>query len=247
MSNLTSDLDNVWRDVCEGFGLNEAWSCNEAKCKNIHQRLLYFNESHLADSDYIDDVVQSLSRGFYLTKSAVQWHEPTIGRNLDGKPNNTQKARGVQWRLVMAYGGFETTTKTLLKMGRGGLSPGALRDFTNKCSLPTYTPLPSPKVARVNLDKWLNKPPATPTGQTALIDFLSLEHGDAQIVEAWMVQAAKVSSWTDAVRLAKALRNATAHGALSATKVKQWGLENAIFTLSDNLGELVVAGLRKLM
>ncbi len=62
-----------------------------------------------------------------------------------------------------------------------------------------------------------------------------------------MVQAAKVSSWTDAVRLAKALRNATAHGALSATKVKQWGLENAIFTLSDNLGELVVAGLRKLM
>ncbi len=146
----------------------------------------------------------------------------------------------------MAYGGFETTTKTLLKMGRGGLSPGALSDFTNKCSLPTYTPLPSPKVARVNLDKWLNKPPATPTGQTALIDFLSLERGDAQIVEAWMVQSAEVSSWTDAVRLAKALRNATAHGALSATKVKQWGLENALVTLSDNLGELVVAGLRKL-
>jgi hypothetical protein len=147
----------------------------------------------------------------------------------------------------MAYGGFETSTKTLLKMGRGGLSPVALRSFTSKCSLPTYTPLPSPKIARVNLDKWLKKLPVTPTDKTPLIDFLSLESGDAQVVEAWIVQSAEVASWTDAVRLAKALRNATAHGALSATKVKQWGLENAILTLSDNLGELVVAGLRKLI
>ena len=247
MSNLSSDLDNVWRDVCEVFGLNEACSCNQSKCNNIHQRLLCFNENHLTDSDYIDDVIQSLSRGFYLTKSAVQWHEPAIGHSLDRNPNNTHKARGVQWRLVMAYGGFETSTKTLLKMGRGGLSPVALRSFTSKCSLPTYTPLPSPKIARVNLDKWLKKLPVTPTDKTPLIDFLSLESGDAQVVEAWIVQSAEVASWTDAVRLAKALRNATAHGALSATKVKQWGLENAILTLSDNLGELVVAGLRKLI
>lgn len=247
MSNLTSNLDQVWRDVCQVFGLNEACSCDQTKCNNIHQRLLYFNESHLADSDYIDDVIQSLSRGFYLTKSAVQWHEPAIGHSVDGNHNNTQKARGVQWRLVMAYGGFETTTKTLLKMGRGGLTPKALRDFTHKCSLPTYTPLLSPKIARANLDKWLKKSPTTRTGQTALIDFLSLECGDAQIVEAWIVESADVSSWTEAVRLAKAIRNATAHGALSATKVKQWGLENAILTLSDNLGELVVAGLRKLL
>jgi hypothetical protein len=247
MSNLTLELEQVWRDVCEVFRLNEINACSQTKCTNIHQRLLYFNKSHLDDSDYIDDVVQSLSRGFYLTKSAMQWHEPAIGHSLDGNPNDTHKARGVQWRLVMAYGGFETTTKTLLKMGRGGLRPEALRDFTNKCSLPTYTSLPSPKIARANLDKWLKKPPATRTGQTALIDFLSLDRGDAQIVEAWIVESADVSSWAEAVRLAKALRNATAHGALSATKVKQWGLENAMLTLSDNLSELVVAGLRKLI
>lgn len=191
MSNLTSDLDNVWREVCKVFSLNEVSSCHQAKCNNIHQRLLFFNESHLGEADYIDDVIQGLSRGFYLTKSAVEWHEPAIGHSVDENPNNTHRARGVQWRLVMAYGGFETTTKTLLKMGRGGLSPGALRDFTNKCSLPAYNPLPSPKIARVNLDKWLKKPPATPTGETALIDFLSLERGDAKIVEAWMVQSAR--------------------------------------------------------
>jgi hypothetical protein len=68
-----------------------------------------------------------------------------------------------------------------------------------------------------------------------------------KIIESWLVKSTPISSWVEAARLAKALRNATAHGALSATKVRQWGLENGLLVLSDNLGEIVVAGLRKLL
>jgi hypothetical protein len=42
-------------------------------------------------------------------------------------------------------------------------------------------------------------------------------------------------------------RNATAHGALSASKVNEWGLQKSLLTLSDNLGEIVLAGMRKLI
>ncbi|MEH1832888.1 MAG: hypothetical protein V7L29_12595 [Nostoc sp.] len=56
-----------------------------------------------------------------------------------------------------------------------------------------------------------------------------------------------VSNWVEAVRLAKALRNATAHGALSASKVKDWGLQKPLLALSDNLAEIVVAAMQKLV
>jgi hypothetical protein len=238
-------LNNVWRDVWQVFGTYQSWLEDSAKCNTIQQKLSYFSQSHLIDPDYIDDVIQALSRGFYLTQSAMQWQEPAAGCNATDKPNATDKARGAQWRLVMAYGGFETTIKTLLKPPVKHLTPDLIKVFTDKCDLPAYRLLTPPDQKQENLEKWLKRP--SRQGKSALADFLSLDGGDQKIIESWIVKSTPISSWVEAARLAKAVRNATAHGALSATKVRQWGLENTLLTLSDNLGEIVVAGLQKLL
>jgi hypothetical protein len=237
-------LNNIWRDLWQVFGTYESWLEDSAKCSEIQQRLSYFNQNHLIEPDYIDDVIKALSRGFYLTQSAIQWHEPAAGCNTIDKPNATHKARGVQWRLVMAYGGFETTIKTLLKLEES-LNPEAIKKFTQKCDLPIYSLLTPPDPKRENLEKWLKK--TSHQGNSPITDFLSLNNGDQKIIESWIVKSTPISSWVEAARLAKALRNATAHGALSASKVRQWGLESALLTLSDNLGAIVVAGLQKLL
>ena len=244
MEYLTNHLEDAWRDLWQVFGTRESWTSEKAKCKDIQHRISYFNSLHSAEPDYIDDVIQALSRGFNLMKSGLEWQEPAAGHNSIEEPNDTHKARGIQWRLVMAYNGFEMVTKTLL-IKEKYLTPETIKDFTNKCYLPDYSSLNPPATTRVNLEKWLNKP--SREEKSAIADFLSLENGDKTIIEEWIVKSTPVTNWTEAVRLAKALRNATAHGALSASKVKSWGLQKPLLTLSDNLGEIVLAGMRKLI
>lgn len=241
---ITIYLEDVSRQLWQVLGQYESWKSDPAKCENIKCRLSHFNENHSDDPDSIDDVIQALSRGFYLIKSALEWQEPAAGHNSIEELNDTHRARGIQWRLVMAYGGFETITKTLL-INEKYLTPETIKDFTHKCYLPDYSSLHPPAATRVNLEKWLNKPSCEK--KSAIADFLSLENGDKTIIEEWIVKSTPVSTWVDAVKLAKAIRNATAHGALSASKVKQWGLQKPLLTLADNLGEIVLAGLHKLI
>jgi hypothetical protein len=246
MENLSTHLDDVWRQLWQFFGSYETCINDQAKCKDIQQRLSYFDSCHSDKPDSIEDVIQALSRGFYLIKSGLEWQDPAAGHNSTEQPNDTHKARGAQWRLVMTYNGFEMITKTLLlKTDRGGLRQETIQDFTVKCNLQNYHLLSSPDTTRVNLEKWLKK--ALCENKSAIADFLSLENGDKTIMEEWIVKSTPVSSWTEAARLAKALRNATAHGALSASKVKQWGLQKPLLTLSNNLGEIVLAGMQKLI
>ncbi|MDF5736093.1 MULTISPECIES: hypothetical protein [unclassified Nostoc] len=246
--NISTHLEDVWRELWYFLGSHESWINDPAKCKDIQRRLSYFNQTHSDNSDHICDIIQALSKGFYLIKSGLEWEEPAIGHNCEDKPNDTHKARGIQWQLVMTWGGFETIIKTLLlTKGNGGLNTKSIKDFTVQCDLANnYNPLNPPKSTRVNLERWLNKDPSI-EGTSALTDFLSLGKGDQEIIEHWIVKSQPVSNWVEAVRLAKALRNATAHGAFSATKVKEWGLQKPLLTLSDNLAEIVVAGMQKLI
>ncbi|MBN3942606.1 MAG: hypothetical protein V7L21_06470 [Nostoc sp.] len=246
--NISTRLEDVSRELWQFIGSYESCINDPGKCKHIHQKLSHFNQTHSDNSDHIYDVIQGLSKGFYLIKSGLEWQEPAVGHSLVDKPNDTHKARGIQWRLVMTWGGFETITKTLLlKKSNGGLKTENIKSFTVKCDLPNnYNSLNPPDSTRVNLERWLNKNPSI-QGKSALADFLSLGNGDQEIIEHWIVKSQPVSTWVEAVRLAKALRNATAHGALSASKVKEWGLQKPLLTLSDNLAEIVVAGMQKLI
>jgi len=249
MTELIMRLEDVSRNIWQLFGEYDSWKSDSAKCQNIHQKLLHFNKNHSDDSDHIDNVIQSLSKGYYLIKSGLEWHEPAISHSSIDKLNDTHKARGLQWRLVMVWGGFETITKTLLpnpNNKKNNCFEQTMKDFTDKCTLPKYDSLIAPdRSTLVKLDKWLEKP--SESKKSALANFLTLENGDCKIMESWIVQSNSISTWVEAIILAKALRNATVHGALSASKVKQWGLQKPLLTLSDNLGEIVVAGLEKLI
>jgi hypothetical protein len=245
MTELIIRLEDVSRNIWQVFGEYNSWKSDPAKCQNIHQKLLHFNKNHSPDLDHIDNVIQSLSKGYYLIKSGLEWHEPAIGHSSIDKLTDTHKARGLQWRLVMVWGGFETITKTLLPKPNKSFEQ-TLKDFTDICALPKYDSLIAPdRSTLVKLDKWLEKP--SESEKSALANFLSLNKDDLKIMENWIVKSNSISTWVEAIILAKALRNATVHGALSASKVKQWGLQKPLLTLSDNLGEIVVAGLEKLI
>jgi len=227
-------------------GPNEYWLEDLAKCSEIQGRLSIFNRNDSEYPQHIDNVIKALAIGFNLTKAAVEWDNPVAGKILPNNPS-TANARGIQWQLVMAYGGFESVTKTLMDL-RGeknsGLTLAHVKNFTSKCNLPDYIPLKAPDTTRKNLDKWLTKSP-TGTGKE-LLNFLGLKNGERNKIKDWLVNSNQIEDWANATMLAKALRNATAHGALSPTKVKDWGLEPAMKILVKNLGDLVVVGLQTL-
>ena len=239
-------------DITQKDGLNELWAMvgpNESlrepdKCSEIQERLSIFNQSHIKDSQHIDNVIKALTIGFHLTKAAVEWDNPVAGKI--GSDPSTANARGIQWQLVMAYGGFESVTKTLMNLreNKSGLTLAHVTNFTSKCNLPDYIPLKPPDTTRKNLDEWLKKSP--PETGDQLLDFLGVERGDRNQIKNWLVNSNQIEDWANATMLAKALRNATAHGALSPTKVEDWGLKPAMKTLVENLGDLVVVGLQTL-
>lgn len=220
--------DNSWKEVTE-------------KRKLIHERLSRFCDSHSDDPEHIDKVVKCLIRGVSLLESAINWHEPYIGKNR----KNYARSRASQWRLVMTYSGFEITAKALMNKFNRSEGADATQKIIDKCNLPNYEKIDSPNPNKKgNFDKWLTKEEAT---ENAIAEFLGVTSGDAKIIKRWIAQSEPIESWENAVKLAKALRNASAHGFLLAKKVKDWGLEPGIAILAGNLAEIVTIGLKTLI
>lgn len=235
MSSIRLELAAAWR----------GWTTLVrpiADLRDLHPRLVRFSAAHQAETNHIKRVIANLARGQALVAAAVEWHEPTISRNT--RPSAADRARGHQWRLVMAYGGLETITKTLLAAaGRGGLTPDDFTTFA-AAAMPPAPSCPRLPRRRRELEDWLQRPANGATNP--VIEFLGLERGDAAIIETWLVTGDDIHSWSDELRLAKALRNATAHGALTGSRACKWGIEHAFDELALDIGRLVTAALRRL-
>ncbi len=234
---ICTNLEMAWNQVWNIFGPDNSWKNNQTKCTDIQKKLLHFNGKHSDDPIHIDNVIKALNRGVFLTLAAVKWRHPAIGQT---PLTPIEKMRGVQWRLVIAYSGFEITFKTLMNCPSRRIKLEIVEDFISKCDLPTYRPLLSPN-KKPNLEKWLNKE------EGAIAKFLGIEGGDLKMINYWLVKSSPIDTWFKAVRLAKALRNASAHGFLVATKVNGWGLKPSLITLADNLAEITTASLNKLI
>jgi hypothetical protein len=238
LDRLEESVKSLWQ-IISNFG---SWEDNLEVRKSIHERLCRFNSTHSEETERISEVMKALICGYNLLESALKWKEPKVG-NASDKVTETDVFRGIQWKLVIAHGGLETIIKTLMNDETRGLDKSTIEAFTKKCNLPVYSTLPSPK-GDYKYDIWLNKP--VKQGEpNAIISFLGLSRGDAKIIESWIVNSIGIDSWDKSIRLSKALRNATAHGALSATKVKQWDLVDKIQILTKDLGEIGIAGLNK--
>jgi hypothetical protein len=166
-----------------------------------------------------------LIRGHELLRNAKAWTRPEIGTG------RSAGYRGHQWRLVMAYNGMELLIKSLLqKAETRGLEEEDLTRVLGRIALPGFEPLHPPSLARKYLAKWIAE-----LEQDAVLNFLKTERGDKTRLRAWLIDQQPIVGWHEAILLTKALRNCTAHGALSPKKVEQWGLKPAFVELPQKL------------
>lgn len=159
-----------------------------------------------------------------MIAQAKLWAEPSIG------PGKTAPARGRQWRLVMSYGGLELLIKSLSGTKGNGLEGKILENLLGKISLPTFEPLEPPAIEKSSLKEWIEEEDASD-----VLDFLRMENGDRSRFDAWLTKQQAVATWGDGVLLAKALRSATVHGALSPTKIMEWKLGETLSILTEHI------------
>lgn len=237
-TNVQDVLEEIWKEVWVIWSPDNSWKNDLDKWTHIYKRLLHFSPEHSKTPQHIDKVIKAVIRGVALLKSANGWKNPAIGKNSSRTP--IDKLRGLQWRFVIAYSGFEIASKSLMSCQGRNINPKITEDFIQKCSLPEYGFLVSPQ-GELGLEKWLNKE------EGELAKFLGVTSGDRKIIENWIVKSQPIDSWEQSAKLAKAIRNASAHGYLSATKVKELGLKPGLRKLTDDLALIVAYGLHKLI
>jgi hypothetical protein len=240
MAEPQLDLAGAWTEWCRFLGGLDLTGADPAALATVSARLERFSPAHRPTAEHVDAVVDALYRGVPLLLAALGWQEPRAGGTPE-KATQTDALRGEQWRLVMAYGGFETAARALLAQPqRTSLGTQALVGLLARCELPAYRPLEPPAHSEAMVERWFGSAPA------ALLEFLGLDGEDSQAVSRWLADRQPAVSWAAALALAKALRNATASGALSASKVKEWKLRPALRRLVDTLAGATAAALARL-
>lgn len=235
----------AWASWCKLLeGLRKAHETIETAAVAIilQARLLRFSAHHGPDPVAIKKITAALYRAVPLLQAALNWEEPAVGGKA-AKRSETECLRGDQWRLVLAFSGLETLVKSLVgQKGRGGLGADHFRTVLAGCALPEYVPLEVPAHKDQAMEDWF-----TAEAQDDLLDFLGLDFGDAKITARWLVERRPMGDWVEGLCLAKAIRNATVHGALSASKVKEWKLGRPIRRLVDDIGTVAGAVLDRLV
>lgn len=191
----------------------------------------------------IQAVCTAFAKGHALLLAACRWKNGSIG-TTPHRPNPTDRARALQWRLVMAYGGFETFTAPLLAGIPSADKVDQLKTLCDDLPLAACPPIAAPLKQSATLKSFLTESGLATGGR--LTAFLGLRAGDRAGFERWLGTPGRLDTWPDALRLAKALRNATAHGSLSATKARTLGFLPAFEALPDHLSTVVEAALLKL-
>jgi len=175
----------------------------------------------LPASDAARLILHSLGRGHALIKQADEWKNPVIGASKN--PSRLNLTRGIMWRYVMAYCGWEQCTKSL-----------GLTQKTQDSILTTNNRLKTPVLSKSQVKQlkiWLpseNKVAdtfiGTPDDKLLIQDFLNLSDYYSDF-PCWLLSSKKDINLTDAAVLA-ILRNICVHGSLSPTKARNWGLES---------------------
>ncbi|MCX6973259.1 MAG: hypothetical protein NTZ94_02970 [Verrucomicrobia bacterium] len=192
--------------------------------KPVSLALSRFIPDVLSDSE-VTTHVHGVIRGHELLRSAKGWTRPTIGSGPSAE------CRGLQWRLVMAYNGIELLIKSLIRKANArGIEEADLITVFKIITLPNFEPIRPPSLSRKNLAVWLDN-----LEHEAVLSFLKTEKGDKNLMRSWLLNQQPVTEWPSAILLSKALRNCTAHGALSPNKIEQWGLKSAFICLTKLL------------
>lgn len=240
---MSQNLWSIFLDEMGGYG---AWQSDEKSLAKVIQRLNRFDMGGESSAEQVDLILFSLSRGQALMRAVYDWENPIVG----AEPNTAQDSsyfRGAQWRLVMAYNAFEIMCFALMA-GKYASSQQRFSEFAICCEMNLYQDrIGSPNQDLAVTQRWFDASIAeTGTKETYLSDFLGLRAGDRKVFQAWFVDGQAIETWEGAVLLAKALRNMTAHGALSATKTKNLGLKAAMEEATEVLRQLGLGAIARL-
>lgn len=239
-----------WTQLLQSLGGYGNWRTDATVQTALFHKISYFSPAHRNQPEHTEVVLYSLSRGYSLNQAALEWEKPYAGKVPTGT-QDTSWLRGLQWRLVMSYNAFELVCVALMQPSQT-LTPEMIKAFVQKCGLPPYaTTIASPDQQRAGIQQWLEQ--SIPTGARgyALLDFLGLRAGDRKAFQAWVLPKTAagnpVRDWDQAILLAKALRNMSAHGSLSATKIRELGLRQAFEILPQNLAAVIDVAIGKLI
>ena len=238
---------SVWARFLNDIGDCGRWRTDSQLLTNIGEKIGYFDDGHSHSVEHVDLVMYAISRGYSLMRAVEDWDSPFVGA-LPQSRQDVSVLRGIQWRLFMAYNAFEIIYETLMSQRWASFSARA-DAFQRNCKLPAYSPtLASPGKDRAVLRRWLDESISSSDSEgDALLEFLGLNRGgDRTVFKLWLIGEQPVASWTEALTLSKALRNMSAHGALSASKVGELGLRPALETLTENLRDATYGAIRVL-
>lgn len=178
----------------------------------------FADQPKAANLDELLALLQGLARGEALLGQAFQWTEPSAGRK-----SKLAEIRGLQWRLVMAVAGLEIMMKSLLGKDHPGINEFGILEQRLSVNVP---PIPTPSLTRLVREKWIE--------DESLLKFLSLRNYDLKVLRRFLADddSSSIDGLAEQLALAKALRNCTAHAALSATKCRQLKLVPALEELA---------------
>lgn len=148
-----------------------------------------------------------------------RWQDPFVGHS-DGSPTLTDRARGTQWRLVVAMAAWECFSKKHWPRKRP-------TDCYRRAQWPLASAIAPPNSS--SLRSWMDS-----TQPDLLQAYFSLHPPSWRLVSAWLHGSA-VEEHVSAMNLAWGLRNAAVHGRLSATKASEWDLLAAHEQLTDHV------------
>lgn len=157
--------------------------------------------------------LHGFARGHALLTQAVEWGNPVIGN-----PSKTSEIRGQQWQLVMAVAGLEIILSALLDKEHPGIHEFQI---VERCLKPLDAPpILAPKFRKNVCKDWIE--------EEKVLRFLFVRGNDLEIFKHWLVNGRPVEGLAQQLALAKAFRNCTVHGALSASKCRELGMQLAL-------------------
>lgn len=191
-----------------------------------------------------DQLFYSITRGQALLEQAGGWWVTGPGECCSGPPHAGKEGpaaatRGLQWRLCMAWAGFETWMGGLLATENSKLEAGALAKWSK--GLPKLDAIEAPKAGKA-IARWIDE-----EGGEAVLDFLGVNRTDRDTLKTWLLKGQTIADWASMALLAKALRNATVHGALSASTAKELGLQAALEKMPSLLQDFAFGALQQYM
>ena len=194
-----------------------------------------FGKQQDLSPDRLNRLILAVDRSKSLLESALSWEAASVG----AKGTQTDQNRGTQWRLVMAWCGLEELIMTIYKL-KNGVPRDDIGRFLSGIHADSPMSVPPPRLTK-KLLKWREE------SNLDILTFLDSRKQAKDILNCWLVRGQKLNRRADILVLAQAFRHATAHGALSATKVRDWGMRDAFDRLIVEIGVVGAAAIEQLL